>query len=412
MADRDLESGRTIATVKKLYGLLFRSEVISAAYILVLCAAFVLETRGHRNLFYALALPVFLLNLRRLDLRLLRQSDIAKFAFAYLAYFLLSALWSDGLAWPAMADLLRVSLLASLFFVITALVATRSQTFEEQLFFWFALTGGISLLAVFAALMLDALPGYPRLVGFGRTSHPIIGATLYGSVVLISAFYLLPRASEIGQRLLWLGVIGLGIAFLLQAGSRGPLLAFLIALVVAWAVASRRTAIAAACLLALGLLIGVVSEFKPIELLYLRAPSGHFQLWPQALEAIAERPWFGHGSLVEIAFTGKQGEQRSPHNLLLANQLYGGIPAILLLSALLLTATLKAYKAAREGAPIYLVLLVFGFVASLFDSRSLVQNLGREWITFWLPFGLLAAREMRDRKRRAAPHLPENLASH
>jgi hypothetical protein len=37
-------------------------------------------------------------------------------------------------------------------------------------------------------------------------------------------------------------------------------------------------------------------------------------------------------------------------------------------------------------------------VAALFDTRSLVQNLGREWITLWLPIALLAGQQLRDRR--------------
>src|SRR5690606_41688000 len=101
-----------------------------------------------------------------------------------------------------------------------------------------------------------------------------------------------------------------------------------------------------------------------------------------------------------IDFTGKHGPGRSPHNLLLANQLYGGVPATLLLAALLALATAQAWRA-RRAQPALLVLLVFGVAASLFDTRSLVQNLGREWITLWLPLGLLAAVEVMRRERRA-----------
>ena len=100
MAERDLEPGGALASVRKLYGFLSRSEVVIAVYILLLSAALFLETRGHRNLFYALALPVFLLNLHALDARAIWQSNIAKLAFAYLAYYLLSGLWSDGLRSP------------------------------------------------------------------------------------------------------------------------------------------------------------------------------------------------------------------------------------------------------------------------------------------------------------------------
>ena len=405
MADRDRESGSISAGLIKLYHFLSRSDVVAAAYILVLCAAFVLETRGLRNLFYALALPLFLLfllSLRQLDLRALWRSPVVKLAFAYLGYFLLSALWSHDFAWSALADLLRVSVLAALFFVVTASLALRWEAFEKQLFFWFALAGGASLLFLFATLILGTPPYYQRLTGFGLAAHPIIGASLYGIVVLISAFYLLPRAEGNGQRLLWLAVIGLAIAFILQAGSRGPLIALVAALLIAGVLAHRLATAAVIGLLGVGMLIGVLSDFLPIKLLYLRAPSGHFELWAQALDAIRDKPWFGHGSLTDFSFASPYGPQRSAHNLILSNQLYGGIPASLLLLALLAAAGLRAYRAARGGAAVYLLLLVFAFIASLFDSRSLFQNLGREWVTFWLPLGLLAALEVRDRATGAA----------
>ncbi|WP_299622650.1 O-antigen ligase [Pelagibius sp.] len=400
MASSDLEPGKTFTTAKKIYGALTHSEVVKAAHILVLCTAFVLETRGHRVLFYVVALPIFILSLRELNLRSLGHASIAKLAFAYVAYVLVSGLWTEGLIWTDMANLLRLALLVSVFFAITALLAAGSESFEKRLFVCFALSASLTLLVVFAVRIFSGEPDLWRLTGFGLASHPIIGATLYGSVVLIAAFCLLPQARGMGERLLWVGVIGLGLCFMMLTASRGPLIALICALLITTLIADRRIAMIVFGLCTVGLLGGVLLELKPIVYLYERAPSGHFEIWQQALQAIAEHPWFGHGSLAEGGFAGKHGPSRSAHNLLLANQFYGGIPATLLLVALLGVAALWAYRAALKGKPIYLVLLVFGFVASLFDSRSLVQNLGREWVTLWLPFGLLAARELRDRDSR------------
>jgi O-antigen ligase len=190
-----------------------------------------------------------------------------------------------------------------------------------------------------------------------------------------------------------LAVIALCGAFVLLSGSRGPLLALAAALAVGFAMADRRIALAVATLVVAGIGAGALFDFYPIEIIYQRAQSGHFEVWQQTLAAIAERPWLGHGSLAQIKYELPDDPGRSPHNLLLANQFYGGLPATLLLGILLLVAVRRAWRARREGLPIYFVLLVFGLVASLFDTRSLVQNLGREWITLWLPIALLAVRE-------------------
>src|SRR3546814_10427181 len=97
--------------------------------------------------------------------------------------------------------------------------------------------------------------------------------------------------------------------------------------------------------MASGVAVGLLADMRSIELLYERAPSGHFAIWPQALTAIAERPWLGYGTLADIEFATQHGPGRSPHNLPLANPFYGGLPASLLLAALLLLAAWPAWPA-------------------------------------------------------------------
>ncbi len=355
-----------------------------------------LETRGLRNLFYILAVPVFLLNLPALGWRRLWESWIVRLAVIYVGYLLVSAAWSDGLTWKSMGDLLRVALLAMLFFCVTLLLAARDVTFDRRLFFWFALTAGGSLLAVYGSKLLDLLPDNERLTGFGLATHPIIGATLYGVALLVSALVLLPRAGAWRERLLWLLVMVFCAAFMLMSGSRGPLVALGATMVAALCMAERRHAIAIVVVLAgAAAAIGLAADLPTMEQLFARKQSGHFAVWSQAIEAILAHPWLGHGSLVDLELISKHGPSRSPHNLFLANQIYGGLPATLLLAGLLGYAAWRAFAAGRGGEPIYLLLLVFGVTASLFDSRSLLQNLGREWITIWLPLALLAARELR-----------------
>lgn len=320
---------------------------------------------------------------------------MVRLTVAYLAYYLLSAFWSDGLSWKSLPELIRVNLLLLLFLATTLHLAIEDPRFEERLFFWFALAAGASLIAVFGAVSVGLLPGKWRLIGFGLASQPIIGATLYGVALLLCAFVLLPRAGTWQERLLWLATLCLCVGFMLMASSRGPLLALAMTLVAGLAIADRRLAIAVMVIFAVAAGLGLLIGLHPIERLYERDPSGHFAIWQQTLTAIAEHPWFGYGSLVEISFAGKHGPVRSPHDLLLANQLYGGLPATLLLCTLLGIAAWQAWRAAQAGKSIYIVLLSFGLLASLFDSRTLVQNLGREWITLWLPLALLAAQQLR-----------------
>ncbi|MEO3429940.1 O-antigen ligase family protein [Pelagibius sp. CAU 1746] len=395
MANREhgIHSGSNPA--RKLYRVVTRIETLSAVYILLLCAAFVLETRGHRNLFYLLGLPVFIINLYALKARGLWRSHLVRLAAIYVGYFLAAGFFGSGFDWDEMGDLLRVAALLAVFFAITALLAAREPRLEYRLYFCLSLTAAASLLALFAGVLSGLVTPGLRLTAFGLASHEVIGATLYGFVALVSVFVLLPRASGRAERLLWLGIAVLCAIFMVLSGSRGPLLSLAGALAIGLVSANRRVAAVAIALGAAVLLAAALAELRPVTALYERTQSGHFELWRQALAAIAERPWFGYGSLTDIMFTGKYGPQRSPHNLLLANQIYGGLPATLLLAALLGYAVWLAVRHLRRGQAIYLVLLLYGLAASLFDSRSLLQNLGREWITLWLPIALLAAGELR-----------------
>lgn len=369
--------------------------MVAALCILVLCAVFVLDTRLLRNLFYATALPVSLLALPHLGPRDIMASGIARLTLIYVAYLLVAALWSANLDLQGLADLLRVEILVLVFFATVMLLALRDAQFEERLFRGYALTASASLLVLMAAIAAGLFPLTGRLSGFGITDHPIIGATLYGVALLICAFALLPRAEGWQWRLLWLAIACLCAAAMLFSGSRGPLLALAVALVTGFALAERHIAITMIGLIAAGLMVGLASDVGPLVTLFTRDQSGHFAIWHEALENIAAQPWFGYGTLVDFGFESKHGPSRSAHNLFLANQLYGGLPATLLLLALLLLALRQAWQALRQGRPVYLVLLVFGLTASLFDSRTLLQNLGREWVSLWLPIALLAARELR-----------------
>jgi len=364
----------------------------------------VLDTRGLRNFFYIAGVPLILLALPTIDWSRHARSVFERLALLYLGYFTASALWSDGLSLQSFADLLRVCLLLLLFLAMTVHLAGSDPRFAGRLFFWIAAVAGASLLAVFAAAALGLLPFDARFGGFGITDHPVIGATLYGFALLVAAFELLPRATGMRPRLLWLGVVAFCGVFMLLSGSRGPLLALAAALAVGFVLADRRMALAVGVLMVAAIVAGGMFGFYPVEIIYQRAQSGHFEIWQQTVAAIAERPWFGYGSLTQIHFELQDFDYdpgRSPHNLLLANQFYGGLPATLLLGGLLGAAAWQAWRAQREGQPIYLVLLTFGLVASLFDTRSLIQNLGREWVTLWLPIALLAARGS---TAAAAPH--------
>src|SRR3546814_19401839 len=111
---------------------------------------------------------------------------------------------------------------------------------------------------------------------------------------------------------LFRSVVALCAAFMVLSGSRGPLLALCAALVCGLAVADRRLAGAVIALMAAGVAVGLLADMRSIELLYERAPSGHFAIRQPAFTAIAARPWPGYGSLSDTHFPPQPRPGPSP----------------------------------------------------------------------------------------------------
>src|SRR3546814_20645829 len=120
---------------------------------------------------------------------------------------------------------------------------------------------------------------------------------------------------DLRLRLAWLAVIALCAALMLLSGSRGPLLALAAALAVGFAMADRRMALTVAALVVAGIGAGVLFDLYPIELIYLRAQRGHFDIWQQTLAAIAERPRLGPGRLAQMQTELSFHPGRAPPNL-------------------------------------------------------------------------------------------------
>ena len=77
-------------------------------------------------------------------------------------------------------------------------------------------------------------------------------------------------------------------------------------------------------------------------------------------------------------------------------QIHGGITALIAITGLFAASAWVAWRRYRDHQdPFAGALLVCVFVASQFDRFNLVSNAGWQWLTFWFPFAILAAYELR-----------------
>ena len=232
--------------------------------------------------------------------------------------------------------------------------------------------------------------------GPGRAEHPIIGATLYGVAALCLLCSVIPRLSGTAWKLLGWAAFAVLILAMVMTQSRGPVLIMAVVIFL-YLLATGRWQLALllplpAVAYVLLMLTGAVEPGKWIT----RGSTYRFDIWLQSWNMISESLrtlLVGNGILGDYAFQQTNGRLvKSPHNLFIANQLYGGAVATLLFSCLILATARAALQGfLRSGNFVVCALFLFGLGVGLFDYRTVLINLSQEWMSFWLPFLLAAA---------------------
>ena len=250
------------------------------------------------------------------------------------------------------------------------------------------LLGGANALLTMAWLAWFGLPPAPeRASGFLATNHPILGSAVITACMLCALWCLMEKRTGWWMALTLPPMLG----FMLVAGSRGPLLALAVSLIVLVAASLRHWKIAAAmfggALLVLGILVLAWPDLlTPISYAFWR-PAARMEVWTMSLERIAERPFFGHGLAAQLA----PPPLSFPHDLYLSVIFYTGIAGFLLF-LLLLACFGRALLGIRHRAefPLILALIAAALVNGLTDLGQVTKGPSEMWYIFWLPI-LLAA---------------------
>ena len=123
--------------------------------------------------------------------------------------------------------------------------------------------------------------------------------------------------------------------------------------------------------------------------------SERLRIWQLVLYQWLDAPVFGNGYQSEFLLTpsGDKDVANWAHNALLATLRDGGVAGLILHLLVLATATRAAWQLARKhGDPIYLILIVFGFICMTTDTDLLITRPRELWIIFWLPLAMILAR--------------------
>lgn len=231
-----------------------------------------------------------------------------------------------------------------------------------------------------------------RLRPWNTSDHEIAGASVYAVSGLI-AIYIFHNSHAMKEKCFALVVFALIFLVMLLSGSRGPLLALAcsgMVLGVAY-YRFRFILIGSALLLLLAAAFYLGYDYLPEDVQNrfegITRPDTHrLSIFQLAWEKIMDKPFLGYGMRAYFDhYTARQ-----PHNLFLGTAFYLGIPALLVLLAIVSLSFYYALKSKVGAAYKYLVLalLVYGVVSSLTDNSRIIRSPSASWLFYWMPVAM------------------------
>lgn len=379
------------------------ANVVFVTYTLFLAGYFLVPNAVDHYKFYIAAVFLPGLFLLPAALRLARGSAIWLSLLAYLAYMLLSSLWSDNFSVTILWRDIRYTAYILSFILLTLYFFGCNRQLPD------AILRTVALVAIVAATVsvatfpdLSALPSWTenRLIGWGTMDNPNPSAFVYGFFGVVAVDYARRHRTE---GLAWVFAIGVAviIAFILLTQSNTSLLALAAACALLFLTDHRGTGparpalftglvLAAAAAVYLAWALGLMN--KAIDLGFVN----RLPIWRHVLDLWQSAPMLGHGYQLTILMgtNGGPSELNYAHSLFLSTLRDGGLVGLALLLLLYFFALRAALRMAlTQRRALYLCLFVFGLVCVLVDTDRIVTRPRELWVILWLPLACLAAYE-------------------
>ena len=348
----------------------------------------------HR-VFYWVLLAIGLALLTRTDLATLGRSNLLRIAAGFYLYLWATLLWAPGISAFAVQGYAWRMAANFLFIAATALLAARPGPLGRA-----PLLGTVALAAAAALFSIGMYfgAGYapPHRLGTLAWHSPNAVGVVFGALAVGAVAWSLGRSVASAERVLSGSAGFLLAAATLLSMSRASLAAMAVGLLVAAACTRAWRLVLAGAVAAIG--AGALLPLDPglLEGLVERGSSFRVVIWENFVHQALERPWFGYSIIHDGETLLPDGRTvGGAHNVYLEALVFGGVPALVGLLALFAVAGRIAWRAWREdGQVMPIAFLAFIATHGMFESQPFVHELDWHWLSFLLPLGLIAAREV------------------
>ncbi len=356
--------------------------------------------KWHCNFFYIFILLPYILTIRFSNIAEIISSRIFRLLLVLVGYLALTLLWSD--TGHDLIDYLRVgpNLLSLLVFLCVTIELTLAyKNFSEWLF---KFLGWSSLLAALVYIYIsDYHFIYPpiRLRQIGVSPSSIQLGCVYGAIMLMVYYNVIKKDTSWKMLYVLISISALTILTLTQ--SRGPIVGIIAAFFIGsimckdkfmlWLISCVLTGVAILTYFGNSFLQGMI---------IVRGFSYRLEIWPCAFLKIREKIIFGHGLLEKLScLVSDGGNVTRAHNLYISTLFYGGLLGLFLIIVLIITTGWQGWLYNLfERNCIYLVWLIYGSICVITGYDQIIYRPHPVYIFFWLPFGFLAAYEIKIRR--------------
>ena len=368
---------------------------LTLAYSLFLIGYFVVPNGGDLYKFYSIAVFVPGLFALKPALRVPVDPGLWYSVLAYLVYMLLTSFWSIDFSGKEFFVDARLAAYIVMFLLVTILISAQDQKLFGNIIRLICISAGVAAFISIALWYTKYPLPRPRLIGIGIIDNPNPSAFVYGFFAILNVYFAFQsRNPRVKATFFFLCIVLL--AFVYLTGSNTGILATAtsVSLLLALYKHNHRLLVAGSVL---GAGAAILYLFWSLGLLSDPADPGFSQrlpIWNTVLNQWLDAPVFGNGYQSEFLLMPSGGKDVAnwAHNALLATLRDGGAVGLILHLLVLATATLAASRLARKnGDPIYLILIVFGFICMTADTDLLITRPRELWIIFWLPLAMILA---------------------
>lgn len=391
-------------------------QQLAATLTLFVASFFLLpSSKAVNNIYYALVLAPGLFLLRGSDWRWLARSGLWRAAMALLIYLTLSGLWTEHarlVDWLSQAKALPY---LGVYLALVACVGARRPRAAGWLVRAFVLATAAGTV-ISAVVFYSHAPWPARLVYAGAVYNANEGATVAGTALLLALFGVIPASAPGWRKGAWLATAAALLVGMILSGSRTPLTAVIVSILIGL-VLGRRWRLLGVAVALLGLALTLLTTVSAGRQALGRGDSYRLAIWQYYAARAAQHPWLGEGVLTDdasrVEFHGADGtafHALHAHDVYLATTLYGGLPALLLMLTVIALALRQGWAQAQRGEPAWLLALVFALLCMLTDGDRLLHAPRGIWVYFWLPIGALVGLQARWRGLGEAAQEPGRAA--